>query len=97
MASPLIARSLGNSVTTSTRLATEADLPAIVEIYNEAIPGRTATADTTPVTVEERLEWFRKHDPSTHPIFVYEDSGQIIGWTSLSAFYGRPPTGRLLM
>lgn len=72
------------------RLATKADLPAIVEIYNEAIPGRTATADTTPVTVEERLEWFQKHDPATHPIFVYEDSGRVIGWTSLSAFYGRP-------
>jgi phosphinothricin acetyltransferase len=72
------------------RLATEADLPAIVQIYNEAIPGRTATADMTPVTVEERLEWFRKHDPSVHPIFVCEDAGRIIGWTSLSAFYGRP-------
>ena len=72
------------------RLANEADLPAIVEIYNESIPGRTATADTTPVTVEERQEWFRKHDPSTHPIFVFEEAGEIIGWTSLSPFYGRP-------
>src|ERR1041385_3093275 len=72
------------------RLATERDLPAIVAIYNEAIPGRTATADTVPVTVEDRVEWFRKHDPSTHPIFVCEDSGQIVGWTSLSPFYGGP-------
>ena len=72
------------------RIATETDLPAIVAIYNEAIPGRTATADTTSVTVEDRVEWFRKHDPSAHPIFVCEDSGQIIGWTSLSPFYGRP-------
>jgi len=72
------------------RLATETDLPVIVQIYNEAIPCRMATADTTPVTVEDRLEWFRKHDPFAHPIFVYEDSGRIIGWTSLSAFYGRP-------
>jgi len=77
-------------MTATIRLATKADLPAIVEIYNEAIPGRTATADTTPVTVEDRLEWFHKHDPSTHPIFVYEDSGRVIGWTSLSVFYGRP-------
>jgi phosphinothricin acetyltransferase len=72
------------------RPATEADLPAIVRIYNESIPGRLATADTMPVTVEERLEWFRKHEPAVHPIFVYEDAGKIIGWTSLSAFYGRP-------
>src|SRR5437773_2631091 len=34
------------------RDATEADLPAIVAIYNAAIPGRTATADLEPVTVE---------------------------------------------
>ena len=25
-----------------------------------------------------------------HPIFVCEEAGRIIGWTSLSAFYGRP-------
>jgi phosphinothricin acetyltransferase len=45
------------------RDATEADLPAIVAIYNAAIPGRTATADTDPVTVESRREWFAKHSP----------------------------------
>jgi phosphinothricin acetyltransferase len=77
-------------MTPTIRLATEADLPAIVQIYNEAIPGRMATADTAPVMVEERLEWFRQHDPSVHPIFVCEEAGRIIGWTSLSAFYGRP-------
>ncbi len=33
------------------RLATLADLPAFVQIYNAAIPGRQATADTEPVTL----------------------------------------------
>ena len=36
------------------RDATEADLPAIVEIYNATIPGRMVTADLEPVTVESR-------------------------------------------
>ncbi|MBM2806873.1 MAG: N-acetyltransferase [Deltaproteobacteria bacterium] len=36
------------------REAIDADLPAIVTIYNSAIPGRMATADTQPVTVESR-------------------------------------------
>lgn len=34
------------------RDAVEADLPAIVDIYNARIPGRMATADAEPVTVE---------------------------------------------
>lgn len=34
------------------RDAVEADLPAIVDIYNASIPGRMATADAEPVTVE---------------------------------------------
>lgn len=73
------------------RLAAEADLAAIVGIYNEAIPGRLATADTEAVSVESRLDWFRKHEPSSYPIFVGEDEGgDIVGWQSLSPFYGRP-------
>jgi len=36
------------------RDAVERDLPEIVDIYNAAIPGRLATADTEPVTVETR-------------------------------------------
>jgi L-amino acid N-acyltransferase YncA len=36
------------------RDAVERDLPEIVDIYNDAIPGRLATADTVPVTVETR-------------------------------------------
>lgn len=30
------------------RIATEADLPAIVEIYNQSIPAGWSTADTRP-------------------------------------------------
>ena len=36
------------------RIAQPADLPEIVAIYNAAIPGRMATADTEPVTVAAR-------------------------------------------
>ncbi len=40
------------------RPATEADLPAIVAIYNATIPGRMVTADTEPVSVDSRQPWF---------------------------------------
>jgi phosphinothricin acetyltransferase len=73
------------------RDANEDDLPAIVAIYNAAIPGRTATADTQPVTVEERREWFAKHDPKRRPLWVAEIDGELVAWIGLSSFYeGRP-------
>lgn len=73
------------------RDATEADLPAIVAIYNAAIPGRTATADTEPVTVEARREWFAQHDPSRRPLWVAEIDGGVVAWIGLSSFYGGRP------
>jgi phosphinothricin acetyltransferase len=72
------------------RHARAADLPAIVAIYNASIPGRMATADTEPVTVAEREEWFRDFDPSTRPLWVYEHEGAIVGWLGLRSYYGRP-------
>ena len=73
------------------RDATEADLPAIVAIYNAAIPGRTATADTHPVSVEERREWFAKHHPRRRPLWVAEIDGEVAAWIGLSSFYGGRP------
>lgn len=73
------------------RDATEADLPAIVAIYNAAIPGRTATADTSPITVESRREWFAKHEPSRRPLWVAEIDGEVVAWIGLSSFYGGRP------
>lgn len=74
----------------SIRDAAGADLPAIVAIYNAAIPGRLATADTEPVSVESRRPWFDAHAPATHPLWVEETDGTIGGWLSFQAFYGRP-------
>jgi len=73
------------------RNAVEADLPAIVDIYNQSIPAGWSTADTRPITVAERVEWFRKFDPANRPIWVAEIDGQVVGVTYLSSFYaGRP-------
>jgi L-amino acid N-acyltransferase YncA len=72
------------------RDAADADLPEIVSIYNAAIPGRLATADTEPVSLASRLGWFAEHGPAHHPIWVAELDGKIAGWLSFTAFYGRP-------
>ena len=76
-----------------TRIAQLADLPAIVSIYNQAVPGRRSTANTIPWTVESRTPWFMEHESEKHPIFVAEVGGQVVGWFSLSVY--RP--GRLAL
>jgi phosphinothricin acetyltransferase len=71
------------------RDALEADLPAIVEIYNEAIRGRISTAQLDEVSVEERLPWFRQHSAKSHPLWVAEIDGEIAGWFSFHPFIRR--------
>jgi phosphinothricin acetyltransferase len=73
------------------RNATTDDLTRIVEIYNLTISSRTVTADTEPVTVESRQEWFNEHKPDKRPLWVIENNyNQVIGWISFQSFYGRP-------
>jgi L-amino acid N-acyltransferase YncA len=72
------------------RDAVEADLPAIVAIYNASIPARIATADTEPVSAASRRTWFHEHSPNTRPLWVAVENDEIVGWLSVQAFYGRP-------
>jgi len=72
------------------RHATLNDLPAIVEIYNSTIPSRIVTADTEPVTVDSRKNWFHSHSPEKRPLMVIETDNEIAGWLSFHSFYGRP-------
>jgi L-amino acid N-acyltransferase YncA len=71
------------------RPAKEADLTEIVNIYNQSIPSRLATADTESVTVESRLDWYHNRSYN-RPLWVATDQAKILGWLSLQNFYGRP-------
>jgi phosphinothricin acetyltransferase len=71
------------------RDATEADLPAIVEIHNAAIASRISTAQLEPVTIESQREWFRAHSPAQYPICLAELGGGIAGWLSFREFLPR--------
>lgn len=73
------------------RYAVEGDLCRIVEIYNSTIASRMVTADTEPVSVESKQEWFKQHSPDKRPLWVVENEvGQLIAWASFQSFYGRP-------
>jgi L-amino acid N-acyltransferase YncA len=74
------------------RHATESDLPEIVDIYNQSIPAGRSTADTRPIAVSDRIEWFKKHNPERRPLYVAVDQeGQIVGWVGLTSFVGGRP------
>ena len=70
------------------RKAVLADVPAITEIYNEAIMTTSATFDTEPKTVIDRKKWFKAHGPR-NPVIVAEIDGNVIGWASLSEWSTR--------
>jgi L-amino acid N-acyltransferase YncA len=73
------------------RNALFSDLTTIVEIYNSTIASRLVTADTTPVSVMSKEEWFFEHNENTRPLWMIEDDNHTcIGWVSFQNFYGRP-------
>lgn len=73
------------------RHATQADLSAIVAIYNQSVLTKQATADLTPVTVEQQQAWFDAHDrDKNRPMLVAVKENKILGWSTLSNLYERP-------
>lgn len=70
------------------RPASPADLPAITEIYNQAVAERIATCDLSDVPVDRRAEWLARH---RHPYGVWvADDGQVCGWVAVSAYDTKP-------
>ena len=72
------------------RDATVEDLPIIVDIYNSTIQSRMVTADTEPISINDRVEWLNKHTHDKRPLWVVEYEGKDCGWVSFQSFYGRP-------
>src|SRR6185503_12963775 len=72
------------------RPATHADLPGILEIYNEAVLNTTATYDYEPRTLEHRTEWFEERTQAGYPVVVaVDDAGHVAGWSALNPFHAR--------
>jgi phosphinothricin acetyltransferase len=71
------------------RDAEETDLTAIVDIYNQSIPHRLATADTEAISVASRWDWYHHRQPN-RPLWVATEQEQVLGWLSFQNFYGRP-------
>src|ERR1044072_3676368 len=65
------------------RIALETDLETILEIYNDAIMNTTAVYDYEKHTLEMRRQWFRIKEAQGYPVFVAEEGGQVIGFSSI--------------
>lgn len=72
------------------RLATENDLPQILDIYNEIIKHTTAVYYYEPHTMEMRKQWFEERKQKGFPVFVAEEDRVILGMSSIGPF--RVPT-----
>lgn len=75
------------------RAATEGDLPAILEITNDAIVNSTALWSLTPVDLEARRTWMRERVRDGFPVLVAEHAGGVAGFGSYGRF--RPHEGYL--
>jgi L-amino acid N-acyltransferase YncA len=64
------------------RDATQADLPAILNIYNHAVAETTAIWNETLVDLDNRKAWFELRQTRGFPILVAEIDGRIAGYAS---------------
>ncbi|MGC4034843.1 MAG: GNAT family N-acetyltransferase [Chitinophagaceae bacterium] len=68
------------------RIATENDLQQMLSIYNDIILHTTAVYDYEPHTMEMRKEWFDTKEKQGFPVFVAEENGVILGFSSIGPF-----------
>jgi len=64
------------------RDATEADLPAILEIYNDAVANTTAIWNETLVDLANRRDWFAARQARGFPVLVADEDGVVKGYAS---------------
>ena len=64
------------------RDATEQDLPAIRDIYNDAVLNTTAIWNEQPVDLANRLAWFTARQAQRYPILVAVENHEVTGYAS---------------
>ena len=69
------------------RPATEADRPAIVDLYNHYIRETAITFDIEPWTLEARAPWFAQFaEAGPHRLMVAEEAGGLAGYAGSMPF-----------
>ena len=73
-------------MTTIIRPAVEADLPAILAIYNDAVANTTAIWNDQPVDLANRRAWFVGRVGQGFPVLVAEEDALVVGYGSFGDF-----------
>jgi phosphinothricin acetyltransferase len=68
------------------RHATENDIHAMLDIYNEIIENTTAVFQYDLHTLEMRKEWFAQKQKENYPVFVAEENNEAIGFSTFGQF-----------
>jgi phosphinothricin acetyltransferase len=66
--------------------ATEEDIPALLEIYNDIIIHTTAVWHEEPHTLAMRQEWFAVKKEQGFPVFTAKENGVVIGFSTIGPF-----------
>lgn len=72
------------------RDAGEADLPAVLDIYNEIIVSSTAVYSDTPTTLGDRRAWWTARVEHGYPVLVAIDDSGVAGFASFGDFRAWP-------
>ncbi|MNZ34886.1 N-acyltransferase YncA [compost metagenome] len=64
------------------RDASEADLPGIRDIYNDAVLNTTAIWNEIEVDLGNRRDWFAARLQQGFPVLVAEEGGEVVGYAS---------------
>src|SRR5262249_21609118 len=71
------------------RDATDADVSAILAIYNDVVLNTTAIYDERPSTLEERQAWFDARRRAGLPVLVAELDGEALGFSTFGDWRSR--------
>jgi L-amino acid N-acyltransferase YncA len=72
------------------RDAETADLPGLLEIYNDVIRTSTAVFSNEQVTIDERAAWLEARRAQGFPVLVTTDEQGVAGFGSFGAFRSWP-------
>jgi L-amino acid N-acyltransferase len=70
--------------------ATEADLEAIVAIYNDVVATSTAIFSHLPVTLTERHGWWQARIAQGYPVLIARDAQGVAGFATFADFRAWP-------
>jgi L-amino acid N-acyltransferase YncA len=68
------------------RDAREADLAAMLAIYNDAVLTTTAVYDYKPRSSDQQAAWFKAKQEQGLPVLAAEDGGGVVGFASYGPF-----------